>query len=222
MKANIRLMVTADGSHTAINQTLDKPYHSIHGAYQESQRVYIELGLLPAFAKFSANELSIFEMGFGTGLNALMTAREATIHQRRVSYTAIDAYPMALEDARRLNYDDFFGTSYLPALHESPWNQPVTVSPTFSLTKLEGRLQALSLSQCFHLIYYDAFAPTVQPELWEPEIFARMAALLLPGGLLTTYCSRSYVQRNMRDAGLTVEKHNGPMHKRDVLRAIKN
>ncbi len=222
MKAEIRLMVTADGSHTAINQALDKPYHSIHGAYQESQRVYIELGLLPAFEKFPHNELSIFEMGFGTGLNALMTAREADTHQRQVNYTAIDAYPMALEDARQLNYDDLFGTTYLPILHESPWNQPVTVSSTFMLTKLEGQLQDVCIDTRFHLIYYDAFAPTAQPELWEPEIFAQMATLLLPGGLLTTYCSRSYVQRNMRAAGLTVEKHNGPMHKRDVLRAIKN
>lgn len=222
MKAEIRLMVTADGSHTVISQALEKPYHSIHGAYQESQRVYIELGLLAAFEKFPDNELSVFEMGFGTGLNALLTAREALTHQRRVNYTTIDAYPMALDDARQLNYDDFLGTAYLPMLHESPWNQPISINPYFTLTKLEGHLQELSIDTRFHLIYYDAFAPTAQPELWEPEIFAQMTALLLPGGLLTTYCSRSYVQRNMRLAGLTVEKHSGPMHKRDVLRAVKN
>ncbi len=222
MKADIRLMITADGSHTAINQVLDKPYHSIHGAYQESQRVYIELGLLAAFEKFPQTELSIFEMGFGTGLNALMTIREANTCQRRVNYTTIDAYPMALEDARQLNYDEFFATSYLPTLHESPWNQPVELSPYFTFTKLDGQLQDLRTNDRFHLIYYDAFAPTAQPELWEPEIFAQMAQLLVPNGLLTTYCSRSYVQRNMRAAGLTVEKHDGPMHKRDVLRAVKN
>lgn len=222
MKADIRLMITADGSHTAINQVLDKPYHSIHGAYQESQRVYIELGLRAAFEKFPDNELAIFEMGFGTGLNALMTAREANAYQRRVNYTTIDAYPLALEDARQLNYDEFFATLYLPTLHESPWNQPVDLNPYFRFTKLDGHLQDLRTDDRFHLIYYDAFAPTAQPELWEPEIFTRVAALLLPDGLLTTYCSRSYVQRNMRAAGLTVEKHDGPMHKRDVLRAVKN
>lgn len=220
MKADIRLMLTADGSHTAINPGLDKTYHSIHGAYQESQRVYIELGLLAAFETFASQPLRVFEMGFGTGLNALLTAHEAHARQRQVTYTAIDAYPLSVADARRLNYDELLGTAYLPALHESVWNEAVAVNPYFSLTKLESRLQDLQTADRFHLIYYDAFAPTAQPELWEPDIFRQLADLLLPGGLLTTYCSRSYVQRNMRAAGLTVEKHPGPAHKRDVLRAI--
>lgn len=221
MKADVRLMITADGSHTAINQTLDKTYHSIHGAYQESQRVYIELGLREAFEKFPNEELHVFEMGLGTGLNALMTAREASIHQRRVMYTAIDAYPMAVEDAKQLNFDSVLATNYLAKLHESPWNEAIAITPYFIVTKVESHLQDWHTTERFHLIYYDAFAPTAQPELWEPEIFAQMAHLLLPGGMLTTYCSRSYVQRNMRAAGLVVEKHPGPLHKRDILRAVK-
>ncbi|MFD2571517.1 tRNA (5-methylaminomethyl-2-thiouridine)(34)-methyltransferase MnmD [Spirosoma soli] len=221
MKADVRLILTADGSHTAVNQVLDKTYHSIHGAYQESQRVYIELGLLPAFEKFPAQPLSVFEMGFGTGLNALLTAREAQATQRMINYTAIDAYPMPLDQARQLNYDELLDTSYLVKLHESPWGEPVAVNPFFTLTKLETRLQKVNVEEQFHLIYYDAFAPTAQPELWKTEIFQQMANLLLPGGMLTTYCSKSYVQRNMRTAGLTVEKHPGPPHKRDILRAIK-
>ena len=221
MKADVRLIVTADGSHTAINQTLDKTYHSIHGAYQESQRVYIEVGLLEAFKKFPNEELHVFEMGFGTGLNALLTAREAHIHKRRVIYTAIDAYPMSIEDAQQLNFDDLLATNYLAKLHESSWNEPVEITPYFTLTKVENQVQNWQTNERFHLIYYDAFAPTAQPELWEPEIFAQMAHLLLPGGILTTYCSRSYVQRNMRAAGLVVEKHSGPLHKRDILRAVK-
>ena len=221
MKADIRLMLTADGSHTAVNQTLDKTYHSIHGAYQESQRVYIELGLWAAFSQFSDDELIVFEMGFGTGLNALLTAIEANKHQHRVNYTAIDAYPMALADARQLNFDELFQTDYLNQLHESPWNQPVTINPYFTLTKIESQLQDWTTAERFHLIYYDAFAPTAQPELWEPAIFEKMAQLLLTGGMLTTYCSKSYVQRNLRAAGFQVEKHPGPPHKRDILRAMK-
>lgn len=221
MKADVRLMVTADGSHTAINQVLDKTYHSIHGAYQESQRVYIELGLLTAFDTFPTGDLFIFEMGFGTGLNALLTALEAEKHQRRVFYTAIDAYPMALEDALPLNYDQLFGTAYVRKLHESPWNSPVAINAYFSLIKMEVDLRLFQTTNQFHLIYYDAFAPTAQPELWEPDVFRQLAGLLLPEGILTTYCSRSYVQRNMRAAGLLVEKHPGPAHKRDVLRVIK-
>ncbi len=221
MKADVRLIVTADGSHTAVNQVLDKTYHSIHGAYQESQRVYIELGLLDGFEKFPNQPLAVFEMGFGTGLNALLTAHEAEVHRRSIQYIAIDAYPMALEDARQLNYNKLLSTSYLTDLHESPWNEPVNINPYFTLTKLEGSLQEVQVDERFHLIYYDAFAPTAQPELWEEPIFKKMANLLLPGGMLTTYCSKSYVQRNMRAAGLTVEKHPGPPHKRDILRAVK-
>lgn len=221
MKADVRLVVTADGSHTAVNQVLNKAYHSIHGAFQESQRVYIELGLWHALEKFPGEPLRIFEMGFGTGLNALLTAREANARHRQIAYTAIDAYPMTLADAGQLNYDALFDTAYLPALHESIWNEPVVISDYFTLTKREGRLQDLKITDRFQLIYYDAFAPTAQPELWEPDIFEQMANLLEPGGILTTYCSRSYVQRNMRAAGLLVEKHSGPLHKRDILRAIK-
>lgn len=221
MKADIRLMVTADGSHTAVNQALNKTYHSVHGAYQESQRVYIELGLLAAFEKFADDELRVFEMGFGTGLNALLTAREALDHQRRVVYTTVDAFPLALDQTRQLNYDDLFGTSYLPKLHESPWQESITIDPYFTLLKIESQLQELTTTDRFHAIYYDAFAPTAQPELWEPEIFQQLADWLVPGGMLTTYCSKSYVQRNMRSAGLTVEKHPGPLGKRDILRAIK-
>ena len=221
MKADVRLVVTADGSHTALNQVLDKTYHSVHGAFQESQRVYIELGLWNALEKFPDETLNVFEMGFGTGLNALLTAREANRLHRLVDYTAVEAHPMSIADASQLNYDVLFDTCYLPTLHESVWNEPVAINDYCTLTKLEGRLQDLPLGNRFHLIYYDAFAPTAQPELWEPAIFERMASLLEPGGILTTYCSRSYVQRNMRAAGLLVEKHPGPLHKRDILRATK-
>jgi len=221
MKADVRLMITADGSHTAVNQTLDKTYHSIHGAFQESQRVFIESGLWAAFAAFPDSVIHIFEMGFGTGLNALLTAHEAYKHNRQVLYTTVEAYPMALADAQQLNYDQLLGTSYLNQLHESTWGEPIVISPNFTLTKLESNLQDINLTEHFHLIYYDAFAPTAQPELWEAELFQQMATLLLPEGMLTTYCSKSYVQRNLRAAGLTVEKHPGPPHKRDILRAIK-
>ena len=221
MKSTVRVVSTADGSHTIFNEALGKAYHSIHGAVQESQRVYIEIGLLAAFDKFPDHELQVFEMGFGTGLNALLTAREAELQQRRVNYVAIEAFPLPLTEARQLNYDDLLGTNYLPALHESPWEQSVEVSPCMNLTKRAGQLQELQFSGLFHLIYFDAFAPSAQPELWEPEIFDQLAALLLPGGMLTTYCSKIYVQRNMRAAGLTVEKHSGPFRKRNILRAVK-
>ena len=221
MNPTVRVVLTADGSHTVLNETLGKPYHSVHGSIQESQRVYIEVGLHAAFDKFPDEELRIFEMGFGTGLNALLTAREAELRQRRVHYVAIDTYALPLTDTRKLNYDELLSTSYLPILHESPWNQPVAVTSHVTLTKLAGMLQELQTEDRFHLIYYDAFAPSAQPELWEADVFQRVAELLISGGMLTTYCSKSYVQRNMQAAGLIVEKHAGPYGKRDILRAIK-
>ncbi len=221
MNPPVRVVLTADGSHTVLNETLGKPYHSVHGAIQESQRVYIEVGLLAAFHKFPDGVLQIFEMGFGSGLNALLTASEAELHQRQVYYVAIDAYPLPLTEARQLNYDELLGTSHLINLHETPWNKSVTINLHVTLTKLTGMLQELRTADQFHLIYYDAFPPSAQPELWEPEVFQQLADLLLPGGILTTYCSKSYVQRNLRAAGLTVEKHVGPYGKREILRAVK-
>ena len=221
MNPTVRVVLTADGSHTVLNETLGKPYHSVHGSIRESQRVYIEVGLCAALDKFPDEELRIFEMGFGTGLNALLTAHGVELRQRRVHYVAIDTYPLPLTDTRQLNYDQLLGTSYLPILHESQWNQPVAITSYVTLTKLAGMLQELQTENRFHLIYYDAFAPSAQPELWEPNIFRQVADLLLPGGMLTTYCSESYVQRNLRAAGLTVEKHPGPYGKRDILRAVK-
>ncbi|GAB3749731.1 tRNA (5-methylaminomethyl-2-thiouridine)(34)-methyltransferase MnmC2 [Spirosoma pomorum] len=221
MKASLRIITTEDGSSTVINETLDKSYHSIYGAQQESQRVYIELGLLTALDKFPDTDLYVFEMGFGTGLNALMTLLEAEKRERLIHYVAVETQPLLLDQARQLNYNVLFETDYLEKLHDAPWNKPTEISPFLTLTKWEGRLQDFETDQRFHLVYYDAFAPVSQPELWEEAIFQQMADLLKSGGLLTTYCSRSYVQRNMKAAGLIVEKHPGPHHKREVLRAVK-
>jgi tRNA U34 5-methylaminomethyl-2-thiouridine-forming methyltransferase MnmC len=221
MKASLRIITTEDGSSTVINETLDKSYHSIYGAQQESQRVYIELGLLTALDKFPDTDLYVFEMGFGTGLNALMTLLEAEKRERLIHYVAVETQPLLLDQARQLNYNVLFETDYMEKLHDAPWNKPTEISPFLTLTKWEGRLQDFETDQRFHLVYYDAFAPVSQPELWEEAIFQQMADLLKSGGLLTTYCSRSYVQRNMKAAGLIVEKHPGPHHKREVLRAVK-
>jgi len=221
MKADVRLMVTADGSHTALSEPFDTTYHSRFGAFQESERVFIELGLQAAFDRFPQDELTIFEMGFGTGLNALLTAREAEKARRRVRYTALEAYPMQPGDAAPLNYDTLLGTDYLSQLHQSAWNEPCPVGSFMTLTKIDQLLQDFVTTQRFHLIYYDAFAPSAQPELWELPIFEKLAHLLLPSGILTTYCSKSYVQRNLRAAGLVVDKQPGPFRKREVLRATK-
>lgn len=220
MEAETRIVLTADGSHSVYNQELGKHYHSIFGAVQESEWVYIDLGLRAALERFDG-DLQVFEMGFGTGLNALLTARIALAQQRTIHYTTVEAYPLTLEEARQLNYDQVLETDFLALMHQSPWEQPVAIHPYFTLTKRKGLLQDVPLADQFQLVYYDAFAPTAQPELWTESIFGKLAANMRPGGLLTTYCSKSIVQRAMRAAGFVVEKHQGPFRKREILRAVR-
>lgn len=218
----VRIKQTADGSPTLYSEQFDQHYHSVFGAKQESDRIFIDLGLLHVFSQ-KEGPIRIFEMGFGTGLNAWLTAAIAHNYQREIHYTAIEAYPVNNQTAAELS-------THLPLftpnfqfidLHQSPWNIAVAFSPYFSLTKITGNLETFSTSTLFDLIYFDAFAPEVQPELWSVAIFKKMASMLLPNGTLTTYCSKSYVQRNMKESGFRVEKHVGPPHKREVIRAIK-
>ena len=217
---NTQVVLTADGSHSVFNAEVGQHYHSIYGAVQESDRVFIELGLLYTFERVEG-PVRVFEMGFGTGLNTLMTIREAMRYHRTVDYVAVEAYPIPLEEARLLNYDAELSTFWLLDLHEAPWSTPIPIVPALTLTKYQTRIQDLPFIGTFDLVYYDAFAPEGQPELWTQEIFEKMATLLEPGGALTTYCSKSAVQRNLREAGFDVEKHIGPARKREVIRAIK-
>ncbi|AEI48942.1 tRNA (5-methylaminomethyl-2-thiouridine)(34)-methyltransferase MnmD [Runella slithyformis] len=224
---SIQRILTADGSHTLWNEELNAYYHSVNGALQESQLIYIELGLKEAMARrttMASNEeqtpLRIFEMGFGTGLNALLTWLEAEKAQIPIHYTAVEAYPLAEEQAAALNYDGLLATNRLLQLHRAPWETKQVFFPYFTFEKHLSTLQEYTTECQFDAIYYDAFAPSAQAELWEREIFEQLAGMLRPGGNLTTYCSKSYVQRNLKAAGFTVQKHPGPRGKREVLRAV--
>ena len=191
---NTQMVVTADGSHSVFNTEVGQHYHSIYGAVQESDRVFIELGLLYTFEQVEG-PIRVFDVRFGTGLNTLMTIREARRHQRLVDYVTIEDYPIPVDEARLLNYDRELSTFWLTDLHESPWNVPVPIVPELTLTKYNTRLQNLPPVGTFDLVYYDAFAPEGQPELWTQEVFEKVATMLRSGGVLTTYCSKSAVQR---------------------------
>ncbi|OIN55814.1 tRNA (5-methylaminomethyl-2-thiouridine)(34)-methyltransferase MnmD [Arsenicibacter rosenii] len=221
MKTDSRIVVTADGSHSLFNEQAGQHYHSIFGARQESERVFMELGLQEAFDRFTETPLRVFEMGFGTGLNAVMTAQEAENRQRPVLYTTVEAFPIPLDEAYQLNFDEVLGTRYTYALHEAPWQIPTVINPYFTLTKQERQLQTFSTDGAFHVVYYDAFAPEAQPELWTADLFQHVAGMMVSNGILTTYCSKGYVQRNLKAAGFRVEKHPGPARKREILRAVK-
>lgn len=223
---NIQFFLTADGSHTLFNETLNAYYHSIHGALEESQHIFINLGLREAINGYLSNRnidvLTVFEMGFGTGLNALLTWREAEKMQVPIYYVAVEAYPITEEEGLQLNYDTLFQTDQLSTLHHVSWGEPSRLSPYFTIEKQLSTLQDFATPTRFDAIYYDAFAPSAQPELWTQEIFEKLATWLKTGGNLTTYCSKGYVKRNLKAAGFTVQKHPGPGYKREVLRAIRN
>ena len=216
---NTQVVVTADGSHSVYNAEVGHHYHSVYGAVQESQRVYIELGLQHAFDTIEGS-VRVFEMGFGTGLNVLMTLREAIQHNRPVEYVAVEPYPIPADDARQLNYDELLHTFWLADVHNAPWDVPTAVTPYMMLTKYQTPLEYLPTIGPFDVVYYDAFPPEGQPELWTQEIFEKVASMMRPGGFLTTYCSKTAVQHNLRAAGFTVEKHAGPARKREVIRAV--
>lgn len=206
------IKLTADGSTTVYSTCFDQHYHSIFGAEKESEVVFIDLGLRFASEKFE--EIHLLEMGFGTGLNAFLTQEWAKSQRKIVNYTGLEAFPITEEMISEFNFD-------AGPLHALPWEEKVKIHPQFNFTKHKTTLQDFQSDSSFNLVYYDAFAPESQPELWTQEIFEKLYLLMLAGGVLTTYCSKGYVQRNLRAAGFLVEKHPGPPRKREILRAIK-
>jgi tRNA U34 5-methylaminomethyl-2-thiouridine-forming methyltransferase MnmC len=221
-----KIIVTNDGSHTMAVPEADITYRSHHGARQESIHVFLEAGLSYWLAQHpQSNEVSLFEMGFGTGLNALLAALEAEQRQVRIQYTTVEADPLSAEEAAALNYGALPGANAIlfDRLHLAPWNVATRVSEFFTLHKLHSSLQNLgdAITDRFDIIYYDAFAPSAQPELWTQEVFVYMYGLLKPGGLLVTYCSKSSVRRAMVAAGFRVTKPQGPWGKREMVRALK-
>jgi tRNA U34 5-methylaminomethyl-2-thiouridine-forming methyltransferase MnmC len=220
---NRQLITTADGSHTVLVPEWNVTYHSRHGAVQESQHIFIAAGLQPLLQQ-QRPCIRIFEMGFGTGLNALLSFAAAAAAQQNIHYTAAEAYPLDAAEALPLNYCNQLQrpdlSSIFQQLHQCAWNQPQQLASFFTIEKINSTLQAITLPPV-DLIYYDAFAPSAQPELWTTGIFAKIFAATAPGGVLVTYCSKSDVRRALQLAGFRVEKLAGPPGKREMVRAWK-
>ncbi len=221
-----QIIPTADGSVTISIPASGVTYHSKHGAIQESMHVFIEAGLHYILSKsITHNPLRILEMGFGTGLNALLVLQESILTGLPVHYETIEAFPLENVVYTRLNYCDQLQAPELQSqflrLHESAWDITHSISDRFSFVKRNTTLEKFSSSGSFDLIFYDAFAPSAQPELWTEAVFRKLFDLLNPGGILTTYCSKGDVRRAMMAAGFTVEKIPGPPGKREMVRAGK-
>ena len=219
MKRELR--TTSDGSRTIFVPELDEHYHSFHGAYSESIHVFIHAGL----KYLKKPEVHILEIGFGTGLNALVTYRAAEKEGIKIHYTGVEAYPVIKEEWEQLEYTSIPELSKLKEVfrlfHTSPWEEDYRISDFFSLIKQQRKFSEIRAAQAYDLIFFDAFAPSAQPDLWTTSIFNQMYQSLRPGGVLVTYCAKGQVKRNMKEAGFNVERLPGPPGKREMTRALK-
>ncbi|MGB5652844.1 MAG: tRNA (5-methylaminomethyl-2-thiouridine)(34)-methyltransferase MnmD [Robiginitalea sp.] len=217
-----KIIHTADGSKTIQLTGWNEQYHSLHGAVQEAYHVFIEAGL----RQFSDRELSILEVGFGTGLNALITLVEAPSLNLTVQYSALETSPVIEAEWRELGYGSALDTSraalWYEALHLCTWEEPVTITSGFTLTKRNTDARRfVTAHPVYDLIYFDAFGARVQPDLWTEEIFISMFSALRPGGILVTYSAKGSVRRAMEAVGFQTERLPGPPGKREMLRASK-
>jgi len=216
----ILLETTADGSHTLFLPEINEHYHSVNGAIQESNHVYIEAG----FKQCRKSEIHVLEMGFGTGLNALLTALEAENQKIKVVYTGLEKFPLSQEIIDQLNYSEIpviAGSTRNPlfqTIHQTEWGKSEAISPHFFLEKIQTDFRDFDFSDKYDVVYYDAFAPDKQPEVWSQALFDKVFSAMNPRGILTTYCAKGNIRRMMQQAGFSVERIPGPPGKREMLR----
>ena len=217
---------TEDGSTSLFHNGLQETYHSVHGAIQESQHVFIEAGLHHWLRISNRQTISILEIGFGTGLNALLTALAAEKVGVEIEYETIEAFPLAMEMVRLLNYPAIIGTnnakSVFENLHQAEWRKPKKISPYFDFLKSDLKLQEADFGdEKFDLIFFDAFGPDKQPDMWQRSNLVKLARAMNPQGVFVTYSAKGQLKRDLVSLGLLVEKIPGPPGKREMIRATK-
>lgn len=217
------IIETNDGSHSLKLKESGVSFHSVHGALQESQHVFIEAGLKYYIDNNSRKKsVKVFEMGFGTGLNALLSAKTAQQTRKDIEYHSIDLFPLPENIFFKLNYAALIREPELyRSITQTAWNQLLFISPFFKLKKIREDLGSYLFTDHFDVIFYDAFAPGDSPELWTDIIFKKVYNALREHGILITYCSKSVVRKSLESAGFLVEKLPGPPGKREILRAVK-
>ena len=216
------LMITEDGSHTIFIPEMDEHYHSVHGAIQESLHIYIEQGLLQT----TKNDLSVLEIGFGTGLNAYLTYCYSQKRDLSINYSCLEKYPLNESEYSILNYPTEIFPEYSPIfskMHNSEWDKTIEIQERFKLKKNQADLLTFQFDETpqFDLVYYDAFAPGKQPEMWSEHVLHKVAATVKADGILVTYCSKGAVRRSLADAGFSMERIPGPTGKKEILRGKK-
>ncbi len=229
MAEEIQIMDTGDGSHTLLNVALDETYHSRHGALRESQHVYLKAGFYHWINLHQDKEsLRIFEMGMGTGLNLMLTLQATLIFpEKQFEYITLEAFPLPYTVIEKLNYPNLLGDSDLTKLfeqvHRCPWSEWYSVLPNFQLKKLNQKLEDYNIEKnSVDLIYYDAFAPNKQAELWTIVTLGKVCSMLKPEGIFVTYSAKGQLKRDLKSLGLTVETLKGPPGKAEMIRATKS
>ena len=220
-----KIIISEDGSHTIELIGKNEQYHSTHGAIQESKHVYIQHGL----ARISQNkqQINILEVGMGTGLNVLLSYQYALKNQLHINYTAVEAYPLENEIWSQLNYaklieDENDLSAIYQEIHLSEWNKEILLNDQFHLEKVNRPIQEIQLKDnYFDLVYFDAFNPDLEPQLWSAEVFSKLYHSMKTDSLLSTYSTKGIIKRALKSCGFSIEKKPGPPGKREILNAIK-
>lgn len=220
LQQRIQLVKTSDGSQTLSVDGGVEHYHSTNGAISEALHVYINAGL----ASFAGREVNVFEVGFGTGLNAMLAYQFAVCNATRVNYTSIERYPLPLDITEKFTYPEqveLDREKYFNALHRASWNSKVSLDACFSLLKVEADLGEYTPSPGIDVVFFDAFAPDLQPQLWSLQVFEKVFKAMNDGGVLVTYSSKGLVKNNLREVGFSVKRLPGPKGKRHMILAQK-
>jgi tRNA U34 5-methylaminomethyl-2-thiouridine-forming methyltransferase MnmC len=219
----LELFITEDGSHSLQVPSLNETYHSSHGAIQESVHVFIKNGLEHWLQQNLKNKLSIFEVGFGTGLNALLTALKTEDQELKITYTSIELYPLLKEITTELNYANEIGCNptLFNSLHSSDWEKQVAIIENFDLLKTKGSFKEFNTEEKYDVIFFDAFAPSKQPEMWKYSLIEKCYAMLNPNGVFVTYSAKGQLKRDLKKAGFEVESIPGSRGKFEMVRAVK-
>jgi tRNA U34 5-methylaminomethyl-2-thiouridine-forming methyltransferase MnmC len=215
------VIITADGSGTLYSEKLNDHFHSVNGAITESRHVFIKNGYLN---KTDSGHLTVFEVGFGTGLNCLLTALAAAEYCQEISYYTIEKYPLPDDILMTLNYGQFFGSEGLmlyDRICRSPWDKITLVNPMFELCKIKADFLVTPVPVSPDLIYFDAFGPDKQPEMWTSDMFKKLCEAASPNACIVTYSAKGEVRRQLAAAGFFMERLPGPPGKREMLRGIK-
>ena len=221
--SDIEIIITGDGSNSLFNKSLNETYHSTHGALQESNHVFIKNGLHYFFENNDVSQVNILEVGFGTGLNALLTLQQAETLGRSIHYTTIETNPLGVDVWSQLNYgSNDYQHDQFNRIHQAKWEKDESIDANFTILKRKISLQYVELAGSnYHIIYYDAFAPNKQPSMWTVDVLSKVVETMAERAVFVTYCAKGQLKRDLASLGLRVETLQGPPGKKEMVRGIR-